>query len=168
MTYLSPASTTEPTGGTHTTREVTTTALAVSSAPGVAYETLLRLVFPAEPSDILDITARARVTNMTEFPLVAVGYGLWIFDAELPPEDRIWTQIGPQREGSTDPVRTVLAMHTEDVYQVPAEWPEGHRMAVVYRGDAYAPDLDPEAPPVALDVDAAYGSVTIRRWLALP
>lgn len=168
MTYYSPASTTEPTGGTYTTREVTTAALAVSSAPGVAYATLLRLVVPAEPGDILDITARARVSNTTEFPLVAVGYGLWFFDAELPPEDRIWTQIGPQREGSTDPVKTVLAMHAEDVYQVPTEWPTGHRMVVVYRGDAYAPDLDPEAPTVSLDVDAGYGSVTVGRWLALP
>jgi hypothetical protein len=165
MPIISTLPTQVPTGLVHDT-DVTATTLPVSTVAGSNFKTLLRVVTPAEPGDILDITGRARVTCELAYTC-GVGYYLWAYDADdgVPYANKVWTQIGPYNGDnvweSTTANRHHMPLHISDVYQVPSTWPAGHRMTVVFRADAHSTKA---IAGQSLDVDGDYGSLTVRRW----
>jgi hypothetical protein len=53
-----------------------------------------------------------------------------------------------------------MPLLVDTVYTVPADWPDGHRMTVVLRGDAHSTAADGQY----LTVDPLYGQLTVRRY----
>ncbi|MFE5090594.1 hypothetical protein ACFRCI_09360 [Streptomyces sp. NPDC056638] len=150
--------------GIHATDEVPATKMRVQSKAGVAYATLLRVVVPVDAGDVLDISGRARVTNDTS-PAYTIGFGyhLWQYDVDngLGASGE-WTQISSLCGDNVDKTRHHMPLLTDTVYTVPANWPVGHRMTIVLRGDAHSTAADGQY----LTVDQAYGQLTVRRWAA--
>jgi hypothetical protein len=162
MTITSTSPTHTPVGFVHDT-EVVATVLPVTNTAGGTYKTLLRVVTPAEPGDILDITGRARVTSELTYAC-GIGHYLWRYDADdgLPYAQKNWLKIG---EWNGDNVwkspRHHMPLHISDVYEVPADWPVGHRMVIVYRADAHSTAA---VEGHEITVDHGYGGLTVRRW----
>lgn len=154
--------------GLWSTTEVTADTLPIKPWANQAYRTMLRVVVPVEAGDVLDITGRARVTNDTGRDRgepgynVGVGYHLWGYDVDSGQgSSGPWWRLGERNGDNVDRGRHHMPLHTEDVYRVPADWPTGHRIVVVFRGDAHstaAVDGD------TLTVDDGYGVLTVRRW----
>lgn len=148
--------------GIYATDEVPATKTKINPAAGVSYVTLLRIVVPVQPGDVLDITARARVSNNTR-PDYTVGFGyhLWQYDVDngLGASGE-WTRISSFNGDNVNLDRHHMPAHSETVYTVPADWPVGHRMTIVFRGDAMSTAADGQY----LTVDPEYGQLTVRRY----
>jgi hypothetical protein len=148
--------------GLYATNEVPAKTLPIGTGPGQGYRTLLRVVVPVAAGDVLDIVGRARVTNDTSPAYtVGVGYHLWMYDAD----DGLgsggpWTQISSLCGDNVDHTRHHMPLLTDTVYTVPADWPAGHRMTIVLRGDAMSTAADGQS----ITVDQAYGQLTVRRY----
>lgn len=142
------------------TDEVVASKLTVD-LPTTTWATMLRVVVPVTAGDQLDITAWARVTNDTGYT-VGVGWHLWQYDVDdgVPSADRVWERIGLSCGDNVDKPRHHMPLAITSVYQVPDDWPGGHRMVVVLRADAHS------TAAVAgdfLTVDKV-GGLTVRRW----
>jgi hypothetical protein len=148
--------------GLHATDEVPATKLKVQPAAGLAYATLLRLVVPVAAGDVLDIGGRARVTNDTNPGYtIGVGYHLWQYDVDNGLGSAgAWTRISSYCGDNVDRTRHHMPLLVDTVYTVPADWPDGHRMTIVLRGDAHSTAADGQY----LTVDPEYGQLTIRRY----
>ncbi|MFJ7963121.1 hypothetical protein [Streptomyces sp. NPDC096324] len=150
--------------GLHATTEVPAKTLPIGLGPGLGYRTLLRVVVPVSAGDVLDVSARARVTNDTAPSYtVGVGYHLWQYDVDDPPvtaDD--WTQISSLCGDNVSHDRHHMPLLTDTVYTVPADWPTGHRMTIALRGDAMSTAADGQS----ITVDQAYGQLTVRRYTA--
>jgi hypothetical protein len=139
------------------------------------YRTIVTCVLPVEPGDILDVDARARVTNDTGVSrgtsgyTVGIGAHLWMYDCDPEPDEmgnvpvvsaRPWTRIAPSWGDNVSRDRHHLPIHVTAHWQVPADWPPGHRIVIVLRADAHstaAVDGD------TIAVDAGYTLLKIRR-----
>lgn len=125
---------------------------------------LMRLIMdPTLPGDIFEIDARARVTNDLTYT-VGVGYHLWAFDVDdgVPwPHTQPWTRIAPVNGDNVDHTRHHMPLATTGTYQVPADWPPGHRMVIAYQADAHSTAWKAGDK---LTVDQAYGLLIVRRW----
>lgn len=143
------------------TDEVTATTLPVASGPGT-YRTMLRVITPPlVAGDLLDVDGRARVTSSLSYA-VGVGYHLWQYDVDNGlGSSGTWTQISSDNGDNVFQPRHHMPLHTSCVYQVPADWPAGHRMTVVLRADAMSTAWQSGD---AITVDQAYGQLTARRW----
>lgn len=138
----------------------TSTGLPVTLTAHTSYRTLLRVITPATAGDVLDITGRARVTNDCGY-VIGVGHHLWMYDVDNGlGASGPWTKIGPSNGDNVEPKRHHMPLHTEYVYRVPASWPAGHRMVVVYRAEAHSTAAQTGD---VVDVDAL-GVLTVRRW----
>jgi hypothetical protein len=148
--------------GLHATDEVPAKTLPIGLGPGLGYRTLLRVTVPVAAGDVLDVTARARVTNDTAPPYtVGVGYHLWMYDTDSGlGSSGPWTQISSDCGDNVTRDRHHMPLVTDTIYQVPAGWPAGHRMTVVLRGDAMSTAADGQS----ITVDQAYGQLTVRRY----
>jgi hypothetical protein len=148
--------------GLYATDEVPASTLPIGLSSGLGYRTLLRAVIPVTAGDILDITGRARVTNDTSPGYtVGVGYHLWMYDAsDGLGSAGIWSRISPLCGDNVTRDRHHMPLLTDTVYTVPADWPEGHRMVIVLRGDAMSTKADGQS----ITVDRDYGQLTVRRW----
>lgn len=144
----------------YATDEVVATTLPVDLSTST-WRTMLRVVVPVAPGDVLDVDARARVT--TELPyVVGVGYHLWAYDVD----DGLgsagpWTKLGPSSGDNVDVRRHHLPIHVTAVYTMPADWPAGHRAVVAMRADAHSTAWQQGD---TITVDQAYGHLTVRRW----
>lgn len=158
--------------GIHTTREVTALAsgLPVGGTSGGQIRTLARIVVPVAAGDVLDVEGRQRVTNDVGPKTYTVGVGYWLdaYDCDdgLTSSDpgKLWTRIGSLNGGNVD--RSIvhhLPLHLHDVYQVPASWPAGHRMCVLFRGDAHSTAWNTNGGSDRITVDD-YGVLTVRRY----
>jgi hypothetical protein len=140
--------------------DVVATTLAVD-LPTDTYRTMLRVVVPVAAGDVLDVSARARVTNDNSYN-VGVGYHLWAYDVDAPGgSSGPWWRISTSNGDNVDRQRHHMPLHIDTVYRVPADWPAGHRIVVVLRADAHSTAW--EANDV-LTVDQAYGQMIVRRW----
>jgi hypothetical protein len=148
--------------GLYATDEVPATKLKVQSAAGLAYATLLRIVVPVAAGDVLDVSGRARVTNDTSPGYtVGVGYHLWAYDVDNGlGASGTWTRISSYCGDNVTRDRHHMPLLVDTVYTVPADWPDGHRMTVVLRGDAHSTAADGQY----LTVDPLYGQLTVRRY----
>lgn len=148
--------------GLYATDEVTASRIKIRSWAGT-YATLLRVVLPVDAGDVLDVTARARVTNDTSPPgyTVGVGYHLWAYDVDNGlGASGPWTRISTWCGDNVPRDRHHMPLHTDTVYTVPEDWPAGHRIVVVLRGDAHSTRADGQY----LTVDQEYGHLTVRRY----
>ncbi|MFD1277476.1 hypothetical protein [Streptomyces kaempferi] len=149
--------------GIYATDEVPATKTKINKSAGVSYVTLLRIVVPVQPGDVLDIIGRARVTNDTSPSYtVGVGYHLWQYDVDngLGASGE-WTRISSFCGDNVDHTRHHMPLLVDTVYTVPADWPEGHRITIVLRGDAMSTAADGQY----LTVDPEYGQLTVRRYV---
>jgi hypothetical protein len=148
--------------GVYATDEVPATTLPIGLGPGLGYRTLLRVIVPVEPGDLLDISGRARVTNDTNPAYtVGVGYHLWMYDCDNGQgSSGTWTKISTDCGDNVDHDRHHMPLLTDTLYTVPATWPTGHRMVIVLRGDAMSTRADGQT----ITVDKAYGQLTVRRY----
>lgn len=125
---------------------------------------LMRLVMdPTVPGDIFEVNARARVTNDCGYT-IGVGYHLWMFDVDdgVPwPHTQPWTRIAPLNGDNVTKDRHHMPLHCTATYQVPADWPAGHRMVIAYQADAHSTAWQAGD---TLTVDQAYGLLIVRRW----
>lgn len=130
--------------------------------------TLLRAAVPVNPGDLLDVTARAQVTNDTG-KNIGVGWHLWVYDVDLEPAvpiaQRPWTRIAPWTADNVDPTRHHMPLITDAVWAVPADWPAGHRAMVVLQAAAFRTT---PAAGETVRVDQGYCLLTIRRLTAPP
>jgi hypothetical protein len=158
--------------GMWTTREVVglPADLPVGGVSGEQMKTLSRIVVPVDAGDILDISGRQRVTNDIGPSRYTVGIGYWfdVYDVDdgLSTSDptRMWTRIGSLNGTNVD--RSIVhhvALHLEDVWQVPADWPAGHRATVCFRADAHSTAWNANGGGDKVTVDD-YGVLTVRRW----
>ncbi|MGW1039900.1 hypothetical protein [Streptomyces sp. NPDC002547] len=148
--------------GLYATTDVPAKSLPIGTGPGLGYRTLLRVVVPVCAGDVLDVSGRARVTNDTSPGYtVGVGYHLWQYDTDSGLGTAgPWTQISTDCGDNVDRDRHHMPLLTDAVYTVPADWPDGHRMTVVLRGDAMSTAADGQS----ITVDQEYGQLTVRRY----
>lgn len=146
--------------GIWSTDEVVPSTLKVDLSSST-YATMLRLIVPVAGGDLVDVHGWARVTNDLSY-VVGVGYHLWAYDVDDGLGSKgTWTRISPYKGDNVDTKRHHLPIDVSCAYQVPADWPDGHRMTVVLRADAHSTawrDGD------TLTVDRLYGSLVVRRW----
>jgi hypothetical protein len=146
--------------GLFATDEVIAATLPVDLASDT-YRTMLRVVVPAAAGDLLDVDARARVTNDVGYT-VGIGYHLWAYDADSGQGTAgPWWRIGSLNGDNVFSPRHHMPLHTSTVYQVPADWPAGHRIVVVLRADAHSTAWKAGD---TITVDQLYGQLTVRRW----
>lgn len=146
----------------YSTDEVTavTTGLPVGTWAGQNYRTMLRVVVPVAAGDVLDINGWARCTNNVGYT-VGIEYGLWQYDADNGQgSSGTWTLTGPQCGDNVDPTRHHMPLAIADVYPIPPDWPEGHRIVIVLRADA-ASTAAQSGDKVTVD---PLGTLTVRRW----
>jgi hypothetical protein len=153
------------------TDEVTASTITIKSAPG-GYVTMLRLVCcPCSPGDILSVQGFGRITNDASLPRynVGVGFHTWAYDADLldangqpiPVADKPWTRISPLCGDNVTPDRHHMPLDYFATWQVPADWPAGHRPVVVFRADAASTAV---RSGDKLTVDQEYGLLIVNRW----
>jgi hypothetical protein len=156
--------------GIWSTREVTALSggLPVGGVSGEQIRTLARIVVPVEPGDVLDMSGRQRVTNNIGPSRYTVGIGYWFdaydMDDGLSSAERTWTRVGSLNGQNVD--RSIvhhLAVHLEDIWQVPTSWPEGHRAVLCFRADAHSTAWAANGGGDRIDVDD-YGVLTARRY----
>jgi hypothetical protein len=146
--------------GLFATDEVVPSKLLVD-LPSDTWATMLRIVVPVRAGDVLDVESWARVSNALGYT-VGVGYHLWVYDVDNGQgASGPWTRISPLKGDNVDKPRHHLPIDTSCVWQVPADWPEGHRIVVAMRADAHSTAWTPDD---YLTVDRPYGHLTVRRW----
>jgi hypothetical protein len=129
--------------------------------PTDTWRTMLRVVVPVQAGDVLDVSARARVTNGNSY-VVGIGYHLWAYDVDCcGGSGGPWWRISTSNGDNVDRTRHHMPLHIDTAYVVPADWPSGHRIVVVLRADAHSTAW--EAGDV-VTVDQAYGQMIVRRW----
>lgn len=153
----------------HTTDETVAASLPIGGTAGAQNRTIMRVVVPVEPGDLLDITGRARVTNDVAGIRYTVGVGFWIggydVDDGVPYADKTWVQMGAWSGDNVTPDRHHMPMVlTGDLYEVPADWPAGHRIVVVFRADAHSTQWAANGGGDVLTVDGAYDTLTVRQY----
>ena len=143
MTIISTTPTQVPAGLVHDD-EVTATTLPVSTVSGSNFKTLLRVVTPAEPGDILDITGRARVTCELAY---TCGVGYYPVDVRRrrrrslrrircgPRSGRTTATTSGNRPPQTG---TTCPCTSRTVYKVPATWPDRPPHDRRFRADAHS------------------------------
>lgn len=115
------------------------------------------------PGEVLDIDARARVTNDLSYT-VGIGYHVWRYDVDdgQPWPHSPWVRIGPLNGDNVwKSPRHHMPLHTSAVYKVPADWPAGHRIVVLLQVDAHSTAWQAGD---TITVDQAYGLLVVRRW----
>ena len=148
--------------------------LPVMATPGT-HRTLVTCVVPVDPGDVLDVDARARVTNDTGVArgddgyTVGTGANLWAYDADPEPDetgkvpevaDRPWTPIAPSWGENVTRDLHHLPIDVTAHWQVPATWPAGHRAVIVLRANAHSTAA---VSGDTLTVDAAYTLIKVSR-----
>lgn len=156
---------------TYSTSVVVATTMPLGTWAGQVPRTILRVIVPVQAGDVLDVDGWLRCTNDCGYT-VGVESGLWQYDCDpLPGPDgtvptvaaRPWALMGPMIGDNVDAPRHHLPQAITAVYQVPADWPAGHRMVVVLRADA-ASTAAQSGDAVTVD---PLGVLTVRRWTAL-
>jgi len=129
---------------------------------------------PLSPGDRLDITADARVTNDCGVPngtryTIGVGWHLWAYTYVGPGiSDGDWWRISHLMGDNVTPDRHHMPLHINRVHVVPEDWPAGNRMVVVLQADAHSTAWAKNGGTDRLTVDAGYGQIIVRPWVAPP
>ncbi|MFE7754329.1 hypothetical protein [Streptomyces sp. NPDC057429] len=160
-----------PLTGFHSTNEIVPTSLRVD-LPTTTWVTILRVVVPVEPGDLLDVSAWFKVTNdiLPTAYVVGVGAHLWAYDCDsgYGTAGDWWRLDAEAGSVGMNVFRDLhhLVQSVEVPYVVPADWPVGHRMVIALRADAHSTQWDKDGDGLAEDrltVDP-YGRLTVRRY----
>ncbi|WP_460071063.1 hypothetical protein [Streptomyces sp. YKOK-I1] len=142
------------------TDQVVATTLPVDASPDTP-RTMLRQVVPVAAGDTIDVSAWARITNDTGY-VVGIGWHLWVYDVDSGLGSAgPWTQISPKDGDNVPPPRHHMPLAIDTVWQIPADWPAGHRVTVVLRADAHSTAA---VSGDTVTVDSEYGHLTVRRY----
>ncbi|MER5892271.1 hypothetical protein [Streptomyces sp. NPDC001876] len=153
--------------GFHSTNELVPSALKVDLSTAT-WVTVMRVVVPVDAGDLLDVSAWFKVTNditPTAYP-VGVGAHLWAYDvddgAPVPRPAESWWRLDEAGSVGMNVDRDLhhLTLPLAVAYQVPEDWPAGHRMTVALRADAHSTAWQPAD---VLTVDQV-GRLTVRRY----
>lgn len=132
---------------------------------------LYRVIMPeTQAGDVLDISVKAGVTNDAGYPngtkyMVGVGWHCWYYDYTNPLRSSgPWTQMKPWSGQNVDNALHHLALNGSFCWRVPADWPEGHRMAVCLKASAHSTAWQVNGGADVLTVDDGYGQIAVRRW----
>ncbi|MEV6313354.1 hypothetical protein AB0M10_32795 [Streptomyces sp. NPDC051840] len=158
-----------PLTGVHSTNEPVPPTLKVDLSTAT-WATIMRVVAPVQAGDILDVSAWFKVTNDLGYN-VGVGAHLWAYDVDdgapspRPPEtwwrlDEVAGSVGM----NVTPDLHHLTLPVAVLYQVPADWPAGHRITIVLRADAHSTAWKAGH---TLTVDKV-GRLTARRYTPAP
>ncbi|MFC9247742.1 hypothetical protein ACFT7S_28150 [Streptomyces sp. NPDC057136] len=155
--------------GFHSTNEVVPTSLKVDLS-AATWVTIMRVVVPVDAGDLLDVDAWFKVTNditPVAYP-VGVGAHLWAYDCDsgegtAGPWWRLDEEAGSVGMNVFRDLHH-LVLPVAVPYQVPADWPAGHRMVVALRADAHSTAWQTGD---TLTVDQV-GRLTVRRYVPAP
>lgn len=148
----------------HSTNEVVPSTLKVDLSTAT-WVTVMRVVVPVEAGDLLDVTAWFKVTNdivPTAYP-VGVGAHLWAYDCDSGyGAAGTWWRLDDAGSVGMNVDRDLhhLTLPLAVAYQVPDDWPAGHRIVVVLRADAHSTAWQTGD---TLTVDPC-GRLTVRRY----
>lgn len=157
--------------GFHSTNEVVPASLKVDLS-AATWVTVMRVVVPVEPGDLLDVSAWFKVTNditPTAYP-VGVGAHLWAYDvddgAPVPRPPESWWRLDDAGSVGMNvtPDMHHLTLPAALPYQVPDWWPTGHRITIALRADAHSTAWKSGH---TLTVDKV-GRLTVRRYTPAP
>lgn len=140
---------------------VVASSIPVDLSPDTPVRTM-RVVVPVQAGDVLDVTAEGRITNDVGYN-VGVGSRLQWYDVDdgiAWPHAWPWPQIGTPTGDNVPPQRHHMPLTLTRVYQVPADWPDGHRMVINLMVDAHSTAWKSGD---TLTVDG-YGQLVVRRW----
>lgn len=137
--------------------EVVAETLPVTGWAGQGFRTIVRTVANVQPGDLVEARGRWRAENRTGY-LVGVGTHLWGYDVDG--DTSVWWRIGPSAGDNVTPDRKYVPLYVDAVWTVPDDWPAGHRLAIVVRGDAHSTAAQPGD---TVDV-TPNGTVTASVW----
>lgn len=155
-----------PLTGIYSTNEPVPAVLRVDLSTAT-WATIMRVVVPVAPGDVLDVSAWFKVTNDLGYN-VGVGAHLWAYDCDsgqgaAGPWWRLDEEAGSVGMNVTRNLHH-LVLPVAVPYVVPADWPVGHRIVVVLRADAHSTAWQPGD---TLTVDPC-GRLTVRRYAPTP
>ncbi|MEO3976293.1 hypothetical protein [Streptomyces sp. CAU 1734] len=130
------------------------------------YRTISSLVVPCAAGDVFDIRARARVSNRTGGDgltgyTVGVGEHVWGYDLDDPDPARPVFMITSLNGDNCERVRHHMPLYVDGMWKTPADWPAGHRLAVILRMDAHSTAARSGDKML---VDAGYAHLNVTRW----
>lgn len=134
----------------------------IGTGPSQNFCTMLRVVVPVQAGDVLDVSARTEVTNNTSPGYtVGIGYHLWEYDLDngLWPHGT-WVRISPYIGDNVSRDRHHIPIVTDGVWQVPSDWPAGHRIVIVFRAEAMSTAADGQS----VIAEQATGNLTVRKY----
>ncbi|MEH0442435.1 hypothetical protein QA811_01870 [Streptomyces sp. B21-102] len=154
----------QPAAGAMALGALETTAIPVDLSSS-SYRTLYRIVLGgADPGDVLDIDADARVTNNCGYN-IGVAWHLWIYSYTNPLKTNgPWWRISAFSGENVTPDMHHMPLHISTLYRMPADWPPGDRPVIVMRADAHSTAWNSNGGGDTLDVDAGYGQLIVRQW----
>ncbi|MFE2021291.1 hypothetical protein ACFW9O_24915 [Streptomyces sp. NPDC059499] len=151
--------------GFYSTNELVPTTLKVDLSTAT-WSTIMRVVVPVAAGDLLDVSAWFKVTNDLGYN-VGVGAHLWAYDvddgAPVPRPAESWWRLDPDAGSvgmNVTPDMHHLTLPVALPYQVPDDWPDGHRITIALRADAHSTAWKPNH---SLTVDQV-GRLTARRY----
>lgn len=119
---------------------------------------------PVSPGDKLLISAESRVTNDNDYN-VGIGWGVWVYDYSNPlKETGPWTQVSPMRGENVTPDMHHMPLQITTLWEVPADWPEGHRPFVVMRADAHSTAWNSSGGNDTISIDDGYSELIVTHW----
>lgn len=146
----------------------------VDLTPSTPRPLYLVVTGPLCPGDQLDITADARVTNDCGRDggiryTIGVGWHLWAYQYVGPGlDDGPWWRLGHSQGTNVSPDTHHLDLHINRLHVLPEDWPPGGRLAVVLQADAHSTAWAKNGGQDVLTVDAGYGQLIVRPWVAAP
>jgi hypothetical protein len=124
---------------TYSTDETTAANLPIGTWASQYFRTMARVIVPAAAGDSLKIEGRARVTADMPAPRYTVGISTSFMGYDCDDEQGSsgpWWPLDTSTGDNVTPDRHHMPIVLAGFYQVPADWPTGHRLVVVLRSDA--------------------------------
>ena len=160
--------------GFHSTNEIVPSDLVVDLSTET-WKTIMRLVVPVQPGDLLDVSAWMKVTDDLGYT-VGLGEHLWWYDVDNGlGAAGTWSRLDPEAGSAGMNVTKDVHHLTLGVavpFVVPADWPvntetgKPHRICVALRADAHSTLWDKDGNGLAEDrltMDKV-GRLTVRRY----
>lgn len=146
--------------GLYSTDVAIATGLPINGAAGVKQPWIARLTVPPvmAPGDIIKVEAQARVTNDIGYN-TGVGYHLHAFIVGQ--SSGTWWRISPFNGDNVNTQRHHMPLHCDAAWEIPATWPVGAQVAVVFKGDAHS-TLWQAGDEIT--VDHGYTLLSVEHW----
>lgn len=167
------------------TRERQTATIPIELSSSTAIRTALRVVLPVEAGDLLHLGGRLRLTNDVTGTKYQVGCPAWFdgYDCDdgLPYSEKTWLRAayaydaepGGLTGDNVDPSGGPAGRHHmplvlgPDVWEVPVDWPAGHRLCLAIRVSAASTKAEINGGNDVIKLDDGYNSLVVQRWVPI-